>query len=376
MNPRTLLLHAALVALTAALFAVPTPAAGCAAAPPRNKPVEIASESAVIVWDEDAKTQHFIRRASFQTEANDFGFLVPTPTQPTLAEADNEAFDTLAKVTAPEVVKQPRPSSSSGGGCIGCGLAAPKAASEAGALADKAEPVRVLDEQRVAGYDAVVLEADDANALNSWLTEHGYEFSPALTQWAEHYVKAKWKITAFKIAKRTKDEKVVGTSAVRMTFKTDRPFFPYREPSPGAIGGEGIRLLRVFFISDRKTKGTLGEKGEWPGKVVWSDKVGAADQEKVFAQLKLPEKAGPASWWLTEFEDHSWPRPGTEDVYFSAAADQTPVKRPPHIQYVYIYNSAANFAVYGLLAAYVIVPRALRRAWRRLKEVFRAKRKP
>src|SRR5439155_1257195 len=130
--------------------------------------------SAIIIWDEGTKTQHFIRRASFETEAPDFGFLVPTPTQPTLAEADNEAFDTLAKITAPEVVKQPRPTSS---GCSpGCGVAAPKADNDA---AGKAEPpVRVLDEQRVAGYDAVVLEADEANALNSWLTEHGYEFSP------------------------------------------------------------------------------------------------------------------------------------------------------------------------------------------------------
>jgi hypothetical protein len=366
MNPRTQLLHAALAALTAALFAVPAPAVACAAAPPRNQFVNIASESAVIVWDEGTKTQHFIRRASFQTEASDFGFLVPTPTQPTLAEADNAAFDTLAAITAPEVVKQPRPSSS---GC-GIGCAAPKGAAEPGAVADKAEPVRVLDEQRVAGYDAAVLEADDTNALNSWLTEHGYEFSPALTEWADHYIKAKWKITAFKIAKRTKEEKVVGTSAVRMTFKTDRPCFPYREPRGGAIAGEGIRLLRVFFVSDQKMKGTLGEKGEWPGKVVWSDKVKAADREKVFAQLKLPEKVGPASWWLTEFEDHSWPRPGTDDVYFAAADDQTPVKRPPHIQYV--FNGAANFAMYCALAAYVAVPRLLR--GRRWTNVFRAKR--
>jgi hypothetical protein len=375
MNSRKLLLYTAPAVLAAALFVAPEPATACAPAPPRNKPVEVASESAIIVWDEEAKTQHFIRRASFQTEAQDFGFLVPTPTQPTLAEADNEAFDTLAKITAPEVVKQPAPSSS---GCsIGC--SSPQGAAMPN-VADKAEPVRVLDEQRVAGYNDVVLEADDANALNSWLTEHGYEFSPALTEWADQYIKAKWKITAFKIAKRAPEEKTVGTSAVRMTFKTDRPFFPYREPQPPRPDKESQdgrkeprRLLRVFFVSDRKAKGALGEEGAWPGKVVWSNKVEAADREKVFKQLKLPEKTGPAAWWLTEFEDHSSPRPGTDDVYFAAADDQMPVKRPPHIQYV--FNGAANFAVYCALAAYVAVPRFLRRPWRRLKHAFRAKRK-
>ena len=368
MNPRTLLLlHTSLAVLAAALFAVPEPVTACAPAPPRNQSVEIASESAIIVWDEGTKTQHFIRRASFQTEASDFGFLVPTPTQPTLAEADNEAFDTLAQITAPEVVKQPRPSSS---GC-GIGCAAPKGAAEPGAVADKAEPVRVLDEQRVAGYDAAVLEADDANALNSWLTEHGYEFSPALTQWADHYIKAKWKITAFKIAKRTKDEKAVGTSAVRMTFHTERPFFPYSEPQQLFAGEKLPRLLRVFLIREGKVKGTLGEKGQaWPGTVAWAGNIKAADREKILQQLKLPADTRPAEWWLTEFEDHSSPRPGTEDVYFSLADDQTPVKRPPHIQYV--FNGAANFAVYCALAAYVAVPRLLR--GRRWTNVFRAKR--
>src|SRR5205823_2062591 len=105
---------------------------------------------------------------------------------------------------------------------------------------------------------------------------------------------------------------------------------------------------------------------------VWSSKVGAAGREKVFTQLKLPEKAGPADWWLTEFEDHSSPRPGTKDVFFSTADDQTPVKRPPHIQYV--FNGAANGLAYCLLAAYVAVPRVLRGPWRRLKNAFRAKR--
>ena len=42
--------------------------------------------------------------------------------------------------------------------------------------------------------------------------------------------------------------------------------------------------------------------------------------------------AGPV--WLTEFEDHSTPRPGTDEVYFKPDADQSPVARPPIIQEV------------------------------------------
>ena len=77
---------------------------------------------------------------------------------------------------------------------LGCG--GKKARSEG-----ELDGVRVLDEQRVAGYDAAVLEADSANALNAWLAKHEYVTRPDLAAWLDTYVKAKWKITAFKVAK-------------------------------------------------------------------------------------------------------------------------------------------------------------------------------
>jgi Uncharacterized protein conserved in bacteria (DUF2330) len=352
--------------LAAVVFTRPQPADACAVAPPRNKSVDIASETAIIVWDSAAKTQHFIRRASFNTEARDFGFLVPTPTKPTLAEADDKAFAELARITAPRVETQPRPS---GGPSCGC------AASKSGMAPEP--DVRVLEEKRVAGYDAAVLEADSPGALGKWLKEHDYEFSPALSDWVAPYVKAGWKITAFKIAKDAPQTRDVATRAVRMTFQTERPFFPYREPAgQGAAPGlpslpagrqtraEPRRLLRVFFLADKRFQGTLGEKGEaWPGLVAWANKVPADDREKVLKLLKLPAETPPASWWLTEFEDHSSPRPGTADVYFSASEDQTTVERPPHIKYV--GSRVPDCLMCYALAAYMLLPCLVRHARRK-----------
>jgi hypothetical protein len=59
----------------------------CAPIMPTGKAVEMATESALIVWDEKAKTEHFVRRASFQTEVPSFGFLVPRPARPEQAGA-------------------------------------------------------------------------------------------------------------------------------------------------------------------------------------------------------------------------------------------------------------------------------------------------
>jgi hypothetical protein len=152
--------------------------------------VAVASESALIVWDEKAKRQHFIRRAFFDTKAPYFGFLVPTPTQPELAEVPDEVFALLEDWTRPETRTETVYRSVSLLPWMGATLNAP--------LGDG---VTVLDRQRVAGYDAVVLKATDAEALRAWLEQHGYEARPALKAWLEPYVKAGWVLTAFQIAK-------------------------------------------------------------------------------------------------------------------------------------------------------------------------------
>jgi hypothetical protein len=221
--------------------------------------------------------------------------------------------------------------------------------------------VEVLDQKRVGDYDATVLafrkgEGDTpergAAELAKWLAKHGYESPPAIEKWLKKYVDDQWCITAFKIAA---PEPKAGTSAptrhelrakpVRMSFKADRPFYPYREPEtePTAHPQGETRLLRVFIAAPGRVAGKLGAGSKpWPGQTVWSGSVDTKHWASIFSLAKL---AGPplanvgalrqpkadAGWWLTEFEDRSAPRPGTDEVYFERAADQSPVERPVQI---------------------------------------------
>src|SRR4051794_22255750 len=92
--------------LLAALLGLsrPTPGHGCAVVPRQGESIHIAEESAVIVWHAPSKTQHFIRRATFDTNSPDFGFLVPTPTKPVLAEADDRVFERAERLIRPRVI--------------------------------------------------------------------------------------------------------------------------------------------------------------------------------------------------------------------------------------------------------------------------------
>ncbi len=350
-----LLLTAAL--LSPSLLAPPAPA--CCPAPPSGKPVVNADQTVIIIWDAATKTQHFIRQASFKSEADEFGFLVPTPSQPELNESGNEAFPLLLKLTEPETQKVPRPS-----GGIGCGCAGKSALQTTG----EAPPaVRVLAEKMVAGFQAVVLEAESANALVNWLKDNGYAFSPEVEAWAKPYVEAGWKITALKVAKDkdAKEKKSVAASALRMTFKTDRPLFPYREPdstSPAEALGANKRLLRIYFLAEARYQGDLTKEVPWTGRVAWANKLNSEDREKVLELLKLPQTRGPAEWWLTEFED-DWPyQVAPADVYFSQSPNQNAVKRPPIVEYV--SSPWPTDVMAYAIAAVVIGPPLLRRVRR------------
>lgn len=339
-----------LCGLTAAVLA-------CCPVSQIGKPVVNADQTVLILWDAAAKTQHFIRQASFRADAADFGFLVPTPGVPELEESGDEAFDDLRKITEPETLQRPQPSH------LECGCGAPPKSGAA------AKAVRVLAEKLVAGFDTVVLEADSSDALVAWLNDHGYEFSPAVRAWAEPYISSGWKITALKVAKdnESPEQQTVAASSLRISFQTDRPLFPYREPD-AKQDAETLharhRLLRIYFISDGQYQGELTPDQAWTGQVAWADRLTGDQRTKLLNLLKLPETTGPAEWWLTEFED-AWPyQPAPADLYFAETEQQQPIHRPPIIEYV-SSPWPTDPSAYALAAVFIVWPvsRRLMRRW-------------
>jgi hypothetical protein len=197
--------------------------------------------------------------------------------------------------------------------------------------------VRVLDRQIVGGFDAAVLEADDAEALRLWLEKNGYAARPELTGWLGPYIADHWKITAFKIAQQPGDGRAPQTSPVRMSFRTERPFFPYREPKeakdpPSAHPRE--RLLRVFFVGDKRMRGVLGTT-EWSARVPFSQPLDETKRAEVIKALGLEDV--PANARLTVFDDPSSPRLDNGEVFFEEASDQSHVTPPPRKVYTRIW---------------------------------------
>jgi hypothetical protein len=308
-------------------------ARACAPAPRGGDYVRITDEQAIVVWEPATKTEHFIRRAGFFTRSGgagaaspkDFGFLVPTPSKPTLAEAPDAVFNALDQAIRPELKIETEDEPEFGVSCLM--VFGGRSAKD---TATPPQAVRMIDQQRVSGFLAVVLEADSASALATWLEENGYDSSPTLEKWLAPYVKAHWKITAFKIAPGATINPKVATSSVRMTFSTDKPFYPYREPEDQRTGEvpKGSRGLDVWLVSSEgRMDGSLGAwHAPWPGQLKY-----ARPRQDLGTLLggAVPAGTNLGQAWLHAFQDPSSPRQGTDDLFFMVSDVQSEIVPKP-----------------------------------------------
>ena len=329
----------------AAAAFLPVSGSACCALGRFGEPVVNADQTVMIVWDPITKTEHFIRKASFKAEGGDFGFLVPTPGLPQLSESGNAAFPLLAQITRPRL--------KSGGGGFGC--SAPSLTE----YRSLKPAVTLVERKEVAGFDAAVLSANSAGALTGWLKTHGYHFSPEIEAWAAPYIRDGWMLTALRVAKRNDSRQTheVNAAALRISFQTERPLFPYREPDSRAAAkllNTYSRKLCFYFISNARYEGKLDNATGWSGKPVWSGPIPSLQRSSLLGLLKLPPSTGPADWWLTEFEDN-WPyeiAPG--DLYFAPARKQEPLIR-------WVEKSPRSTTDISLPVSVVIAAVALRR---------------
>ena len=337
-------------------------ALACAPAVPTGKRVAVIEEAAVIIWEPATKTEHFIRRATFRGEASDFGFLVPTPTVPQLAPAGDGTFDHLERKTSRQVVYKTEKEVDWTPLILFPWMILNKG--EGVPATTAAPPVQVLSTQKVGGYEAAILDATDAAALREWLGYHGYAATPDLEAWLDAYIAQRWIISAFKIDKEQND--IARTQAVRMSFTTERPFFPYREPASQREGATDSRLLSIWFVGPERVKGTIGTDGEWPAELDWSDTIRDLEVGGV--------KVNP-EFRLTRFADTSSPRPGTDDLFFSRADDQKTVVPEPYVYtQVETTHVPADVILAPVLIAFFFVRRARKRRAR--QAITAASRRP
>ncbi len=142
-----------------------------------------------------------------------------------MEESGDEAFPFLFKLTG--TGQRENLSIASGMSC-GCSKPAPVAATA---------EVTVVEKELVAGFHAVVLQADSANAARRLAERSRLCVLAGDRSVGSPPRRRELTITALKVAKESGDEtEKVAASPLRISFKTDRPLFPYRKPDFARFG--------------------------------------------------------------------------------------------------------------------------------------------
>jgi hypothetical protein len=157
--------------------------------------VRVGDQNTYVFYKEGIET--FVIRPGFAGKVEDFGMLISFPTPPALRKVSEDIFPQIAKaIDPPEVVidlrwrlAPGRPQSRASGGAKRKGFDGLELAKN---------EVRVLREEAVGMYQAVVLEAGSAAALKRWMDDNGYKYPTGMDDVCEEYIALGWCFVAEK----------------------------------------------------------------------------------------------------------------------------------------------------------------------------------
>jgi hypothetical protein len=157
--------------------------------------VRVGDQQTYVFYKDGIET--FVIRPGFSGKVEDFGMLISFPTPPALRKVSEDIFPQIANaVDPPEVVIDLRYRFAPGRSSGGRGGALQRRANESLSLAK--DEVRVLREEAVGMYQAVVLEAGSAAALKRWMDDNGYKYPAGMDAVCDEYIALGWCFVAEK----------------------------------------------------------------------------------------------------------------------------------------------------------------------------------
>ncbi|HEX6835761.1 MAG TPA: DUF2330 domain-containing protein [Polyangia bacterium] len=236
----------------AAAHAADARACGCFAMGSTAQPVVQAGERILFAHEGDQVIAYI--QIKYQGAADQFGWIVPLPTVPTLEVGTDELFTMLDQTTLPQYRLMNNVQYCGGGtssstdvdGAGGCGFGNASSpgyggggASDMGIYAshDMAAGGVVVTQASIGPYDYAVLKADDETAMLQWLSDNRY-FVPAGTDAAVMpYIHP----GAYFLALKLRGGATTGDIApIVLRYTSDLPMIPITLTQVGAVDNMGI----------------------------------------------------------------------------------------------------------------------------------------
>ncbi|GAB4142337.1 MAG: hypothetical protein Tsb009_12560 [Planctomycetaceae bacterium] len=191
---------------------------------PRNYSgtLEERGQEAIIIFqagDENrSAVEDMILKIRVAGSVDNFAWIVPFPKTPTIKKADAKLFRELFNYVEARRIRRYK------GEKTGWGKSADKKRLHSG--------VQVLSREVVGSYDVAVVQETQANSLNQWLEENGYQPLEHANDVLKFYREKKYVFACIKVDRaQLKERKTVDLHPLRFTFKTggqDGIYFPMK----------------------------------------------------------------------------------------------------------------------------------------------------
>jgi hypothetical protein len=234
------------------LWSVPVHACGCFTMPSVATPVVQAGER--ILFAHDGQNVIAYIQIQYSGNADQFGWLVPLPSVPTLQLGTDEMFTVLGNVTQPQYQltttnqfcgggsSSSTSSTSSGIGCGADDTAGAEAAYDLGmrAASDMGSMNPVVVQASVGPFDYAVLKADDQSEMQQWLMDNGYFVPDATGTAVAPYIHT----GAFFLALKLRAGQTAGDIVpIILSYPSDLPMIPITLTSVGAVPNMGVMVF-------------------------------------------------------------------------------------------------------------------------------------
>uniref|UniRef100_A0A7C4M1L0 DUF2330 domain-containing protein n=1 Tax=candidate division CPR3 bacterium TaxID=2268181 RepID=A0A7C4M1L0_UNCC3 len=183
--------------------------------PPPDRWIYETDQRAVIISENGLET--LILSVSYKGNAEDFAWIIPTPSKPEVSKGAVDIFEALEKLT----------NVNHGSNRIYNSLSLGEK------TYDAAPTTTVIEKKKVGFYDIVVLESNDKDSLYNWLKDNSYNYPSYGKTILDDYIQNKWFFTAVKInnenIKEVQRDLRLGTiTPLKLVFKTDKIIFPLK----------------------------------------------------------------------------------------------------------------------------------------------------
>ncbi len=187
-----------------------------------DKKIDIQEPNQKAIIVHEAGREDMLLQVKFAGRVEDFGWLIPVPSLPTVERGTMQPFYELSRLTQRwEAGTKPT-----------MGLVSKSAYNES-----EGASVKVIETKTVGAYDIAILSAREGSSLTQWLQTHDYSIPNGRTDIIDDYLRQGWYFIAVKIhlGQRGDNRPVDGAAALRTSPRNPTRRVVQRQLSSGEL---------------------------------------------------------------------------------------------------------------------------------------------